>query len=88
MASRKTRHEFARGGWNPIKRPGSLTRMAKRAGHSVHEEAEKLAHTPGKSAHAKELRGKGVFALNAQGGKFKPRTGPKKATRRRTRSRA
>jgi hypothetical protein len=29
-----------------------------------------------------------VFALNAQAHKFKPRTGPRKATRRRSRSRA
>lgn len=81
------RHEFARGERNPIKKPGSLTRMAKRAGRSVHEEAEKLAKTKGSSERAKELRGKGVFALNAQEHRFKPRTGTKKAHRR-SRSRA
>lgn len=88
METKKPRHEFARGEWNPVKRPGSLTHMAKRAGRSVHEEAEKLAHTPGSSEQAKKLRGKGIFALNAQSHKFKPRTGPKKTAHRRIRSRA
>lgn len=88
MATKKPNHEFARGEWNPVKRPGSLTRMAKKSGRSVHAEAEKLAHTPGASAEAKKMRGKGIFALNAEAHRFKPRTGPKKSAHRRTRSRA
>lgn len=84
------RHEFARGEWKPThpSRKGELTARAKRAGVSVHAEAEKDAHTKGGSEKAKRLRSQGVFALNAGEHKFKPRTGPKKATRRRSRSRA
>jgi len=88
MATRK--HKFARGEWNPThpSRKGELTARAKRAGVSVHAEAEKDAHMKGTSERAKKLRSQGVFALNAGEHKFKPRTGPKKSTRRRTRSRA
>ena len=77
----KPKHEFKRGDWNPVKKPGSLTRMAKAAGRSVHAEAEHLSKTKGTSKRAKELRGKGIFALNAERGSFKHATGPRKATR-------
>lgn len=88
MATKHPKHEFPRDEWQPVKKPGSLTRMAKASGRSVHEEAEKLAKTKGTGERAKKLRGKGIFALNAERGKFKPRTGAKKSAHRRSRSRA
>ncbi len=86
----KRHHKFARGEWNPThpSRKGELTARAKRAGISTHAEAEKDAHMKGSSEKAKKLRSQGVFALNAQSHKFKPRTGPKKSAHRRSRSRA
>ena len=83
MTTRKPKHEFPRGEWNPVKRPGVLTARAKRAGISVHQEAEKNAHSSNP-----RIKKEGVFALNVEKGKFHPRTGPKKATRRRSRSRS
>jgi hypothetical protein len=81
-----TKHKFARGEWNPThpSRKGELTARAKRAGISTHAEAEKDAHMKGGSEKAKKLRSQGVFALNAQRGAFKHRTG----SHRRSRSRA
>ncbi len=63
-------------------RKGELTARAKRAGISTHAEAEKDAHMKGSSEKAKKLRSQGIFALNAQRGKFKH------AGKRRSRSRA
>jgi hypothetical protein len=73
MASSKRHHEFARGEWNPVhpSRKGELTARAKRAGISARAEAEKDAHMKGSSARAKKLRSQGVFAMNAQRGRFK-----------------
>ncbi len=66
-----------RHGWNPVKKPGSETLRAKKAGRSLHEQAEVDSHSENK-----RIRGKGVFALNAQRGAFKH------AGKRRSRSRA
>jgi hypothetical protein len=64
---------YKRGEWNPThpSRKGELTARAKRGGVSTHVEAEKDAHMKGNSERAKKLRSQGVFALNAQRGKFK-----------------
>lgn len=56
--------------WTHPSRKGELTARAKRAGLSVHEEAEKDAHTKGTSKQAKKLRSQGVLALNSQKGVF------------------
>lgn len=79
----KPKHKFPRGEWQPVRKPGSETERAKRHGRSLHEQAKVDEHSSDPT-----IRGKGVFALNAQEHKFKPRTGPKKSVRRRTRSRA
>ena len=76
------KHKFPRGEWNPVKKPGSETERAKRHGRSVHEQAKVDEHSPDP-----KIRGKGIFALNVQSHKFKPR-GAKKSARRRTRARA
>lgn len=70
-------HKLKRGGWHPVKEPGSETRRAEEHGRSLHEQAEVDAKSPDK-----RIRGKGIFALNAQAGKFKHRVGKKKATRK------
>lgn len=66
-------HKFAKGGWNPVKHPGSETRRAQEHGRSLHEQAEVDSHNPNK-----RIRGKGVFALNAQEHKFKHKVGKRK----------
>lgn len=80
-------HKFAKGKFNPVKHPGSETKRAKEHGRSLHAQAEVDSHSPDK-----RIRGKGVFALNAQAGKFKHRVGKRpgklvsvkpKATRKR-----
>lgn len=76
MASRKPAQ------WTHPSRKGELTARAKREGISVHEEAEKDAHTKGTSKRAKKLRSQGVLALNSQRGVFKH--GKKKAKRKGT----
>jgi len=78
-----TKHKFPRGEFNPVKRPGVLTARAKRAGISVHQEAEKDA----KSSNPRIAK-EGNFALTVEKGKFHPRRGPKKTAHRRSRSRA
>ena len=75
-------HKFPKGGWNPVKHPGSETKRAKEHGRSLHAQAEVDSHSPDK-----RIRGKGVFALNAQGGKFKHKIG-KKAKRRTVKAKA
>lgn len=55
------------------KQRGSETKRAKRAGRSLHAQAEVDSHSPDK-----RIRGKGIFALNAQAGKFKRKVGKKK----------
>ena len=58
--------------WGPHpSRRGVLTARAKRAGVSVHAEAEKDAHMKGNTKKAKRMRSEGVFALNAESHKFK-----------------
>lgn len=74
----KSHHKFARGDWNPVKKPGSERERAKRHGRSLHEQEEVDSHSSDK-----RIRGKGIFGLNAARGSFKHRTGP-----RRSRSRA
>jgi len=44
-----------------IKKPGSETKRAQEHGRSLHEQAEIDEHSPNK-----RIRGKGIFALNAQ----------------------
>jgi hypothetical protein len=75
-----TKHKFARGEWNPVhpSKKGAETAKAKRRGVSLHQQAEKDSHSSDP-----KVRGRGVFALNAQAGKFHHR-----ATKRRSRSRA
>ena len=48
MAERKPHHKFKKGEFRPVKRPGALTRKAKRAGESVREFAREHAHSPGR----------------------------------------
>jgi hypothetical protein len=69
-----------RGGWNPVhpSKKGAETAKAKRHGVSLRQQAEKDAHSSDP-----KVRGRGVFALNAQAGKFQHR-----AAKRRSRSRA
>lgn len=76
MAEKKPKHEFPRGGWNPVKKPGSETARAKRAGRSLHAQEVHDEHSPNK-----KIRGKGIFGLNAARGKFHPRTGPRHRSR-------
>lgn len=53
--------------WGPHpSQKGSETRRAKEHGRSLHEQAEVDEHSPDK-----RIRGKGIFALNAQRGAFK-----------------
>jgi hypothetical protein len=80
--SHSPHHEFARGEWNPThpSKRGAETAKAKRAGRSLHAQAEKDSHSSDPT-----VRGRGVFALNAQRGKFKH--AGKRSTRR-SRSRA
>lgn len=61
-----------------IKKPGSETARAKRAGRSVHEQAEVDSHSENK-----KIRGKGQFALNAE--HFRHRRATRKPTRSRRR---
>lgn len=70
-------HEFKKGEWNPVKKPGSETERAKCHGRSLHaqEEVDSKSSDP-------HIRGKGVFGLNAARGKFKH------VGKRRSRSRA
>lgn len=79
----KPRHEFPRGEWNPVRKPGSETKRAEAHGRSLEEQAKVDSHSSDK-----RIRGKGIFALNAREHKFKPRTGTKKIAQRRSRSRA
>lgn len=58
-----------------IKKPGRVKAAAKRAGISVHAEAEKMAHTKGGSHEAKSARSAGNLALRFQGGEFKHKKG-------------
>jgi hypothetical protein len=62
----KPKHKFPRGEWNPVRAPGSETERAKRHGRSLHEQEE----VDSKSSDPR-IRGKGIFGLNAQRGKFK-----------------
>jgi hypothetical protein len=63
-----TKHKFPRGEWNPVhpSKKGAETAKAKRRGVSLHQQAEKDSHSSDP-----KVRGRGVFALNAQRGKFK-----------------
>ena len=74
-------HQFKHGEWNPVhpSKRGAETKKAKRAGRSLHAQAEKDSHSSDP-----KVRGRGIFALNAQRGKFKHPA----RSRRRTRSRA
>lgn len=76
-----TKRKFPRGEWNPVhpSKKGAETTKAKRRGVSLHRQAEKDSHSSDP-----KVRGRGVFALNAQAGKFKSGT----RSRRRSRSRA
>lgn len=58
-------HKFKKSEWNPVKKPGSETARAKRAGRSLKAQAEHDEHSPDK-----KIRGKGIFALNAMEHKF------------------
>lgn len=60
--------------WTHPSRKGELTARAQHAGVSVHQEAEKDAHTKGTSARAKKLRSQGILALNSQRGVFNHKT--------------
>lgn len=66
--------------WNPVhlSKKGAETAKAKRRGVSLHQQAEKDSHSSDP-----KVRGRGVFALNAQAGKFHHQT-----AKRRSRSRA
>jgi hypothetical protein len=72
-------HQFKKGDWNPThpSKRGAETAKAKRAGRSLHAQAEKDSHSSDP-----KVRGRGVFALNSQRGKFKH------AGKRRSRSRS
>ena len=63
--------------WNPVKHPGSETKRAEENGRSLHEQAEVDEHSPNK-----RIRGKGIFALNAQAHKFGHKVGKKKTGRK------
>lgn len=69
-------HKFKKGGWKPVhpSQRGSETRRAKKAGRSLHAQAEIDSHSPDK-----RIRGKGIFALNAQAHKFGKKVGKKRA---------
>lgn len=69
-------HKFPKGEWNPVKKPGSETKRAQEHGRSLHEQAEIDSKSPNK-----RIRGKGIFALNAQEGKFKHRVGKRSKSR-------
>ena len=77
METKRKSKRMPVGEWRPVKEPGSETARAKRAGRSLHAQAEKDSHSADK-----RIRGKGIFAVNVQRGKFKH------STRRRSRSRA
>jgi hypothetical protein len=59
-------HKFKKGQWRPVKEPGSETKRAQAHGRSLHQQAEIDSHSPDK-----RIRGKGIFALNAQAHKFR-----------------
>ena len=65
--------------WNPVhpSKRGAETAKAKRHGVSLSAQAEKDSHSSDP-----KIRGRGIFALNAQRGKFKH------AGKRKTRSRS
>jgi hypothetical protein len=79
-------HRYKKGDWNPThpSRKGQLTARAKRAGVSTRAEASKDAHMKGSSEKAKKLRAQGVFAMNAQRGKFKHPSRHRSRARHRT----
>ena len=70
-------HKFKKGGWNPVKKPGSETKRAEEHGRSLHQQAEVDSHSPDK-----RIRGKGIFALNAQEHKFAHKVGKKKGAKK------
>ena len=74
-----TKHKFPHGEWNPVhpSKKGAETAKAKRRGVSLHQQAEKDSHSSDP-----KVRGRGVFALNAQAGKFHHRTGPRRSRSR------
>ena len=65
--------------WNPVhpSKRGAETAKAKRHGVSLSAQAEKDSHSSDP-----KIRGRGIFALNAQRGKFKH------VSKRKTRSRS
>ena len=66
-----------------IKHPGRVKNAAKRDGISVHEEAERMAHSPNKSA-----RGAGALALRFEkGGDLHSRPKHKRRGSRKSRTR-
>lgn len=73
-------HKYKKGDFHPVKHPGSETKRAHEHGRSLHAQAEVDSHSPDK-----RIRGKGIFALNAQRGAFKHKAeGHSKARIRKT----
>ena len=72
-------HEFPRGDWRPVKKPGSETERARRAGRSLHAQEVHDEHSPDP-----KIRGKGIFGLNAARGKFRHPSRSRRRSRSRT----